>query len=135
MRRRGWCGCWWDSLGKEWPSLAWLSKDLFVDATKGRQLSGFWVKRSWIRDVSNFAYTKRKCVGDFFREWGGFGFRGVYWLVSDVWWVSGIVGRPNANANAFLVCCGDFKFRVGYESVKGLVPPDKKPGVVDEFEG
>jgi hypothetical protein len=49
--------------------------------------------------------------------------------------VLGIVGRPNLNADAFLVYCGDLKFGVGDEGVKGLVPPDKKPGIVDEFKG
>jgi hypothetical protein len=49
--------------------------------------------------------------------------------------VSGIVERPNANSNALLVSYGDLKFGVGYEGVKGLIPPDKKPGVVDKFKG
>jgi hypothetical protein len=115
--------------------LACLSKDLFVDAAKRRRLAGFWVERGWIRDVSNFAYTKRKCVGDFFREWGGFGCRGVYWFVNDIRWVSGIVGRPNANGNALLVSYRDFKLGVSYESVKGFVPTDEEPRVVDEFKG
>jgi hypothetical protein len=49
--------------------------------------------------------------------------------------VSGVVGRPNANANTFLVSCGDLKFGVSDESVKGFVPADEKPRVVDEFKG
>jgi hypothetical protein len=83
---------------------------LFVDAVKRRRLTWFWVKRGWIGDVSNFAYTKRKCVSDFCRKWDCAGFRGMYWFVDDVGWVSGIVGRPNVNTNAFLVSCGDLKF-------------------------
>jgi hypothetical protein len=93
------------------------------------------MERGWIRDVSNFTYSKRKCVGNFFSEWGGFGFRGVYWFVSDVRWMSGVVGRPNANTNALLVSSRDFKFRVSYESVEGFVPTDEEPRVVDEFKG
>jgi hypothetical protein len=122
-------------LGEKWPALAWLSKDLFVNAAKRRWLTGFWVKRDWIRDLSDFAYAKRKHISDFCREWGSAGFRGVYRFVNDVWWVSGIMGGPGANTDAFLVSCGDFKFGVGDEGVKDLVPPDKKPGVVDEFKG
>jgi hypothetical protein len=106
---------------------------LFVNAAKRRRLTEFWVKWGWIRDMSNFAYAKRERVSDFCRKWGGVGFRGVCWFVNDVRWVSGIVGRPNMDADAFLVSCGDFKFGVGNEGVKGLVPPDKKPGVVDKF--
>jgi hypothetical protein len=49
--------------------------------------------------------------------------------------VSGIVERPNANTNALLVSCGDFKFRVSYEGVKGFVPMDEEPRVVDKFKG
>jgi hypothetical protein len=49
--------------------------------------------------------------------------------------VSGVVGRPNTNANVLLVSCGDLKFGVGDKGVKGFVSPDKKPGVIDEFEG
>jgi hypothetical protein len=115
--------------------LARLSKDLFVDASKRRGLTGFWLERGWIRDMGNFTYTKRKCISNFFMEWGGFGFRRVYWFIGDVQWVLWIVGRPNTNANALLVACRDFKFGVGYESVKGLVPMNKKPRVVDELKG
>jgi hypothetical protein len=79
-----------------------------VDVLKHRGLAGFWVKWGWIRDMGNFAYAKRKCVGDFLRKWGGFGFRGVYWFVSDVRWVSGIVEGPNANTDALLVSRRDF---------------------------
>jgi hypothetical protein len=115
--------------------LAQFSKDLFVDASKRRGLVGFWVKWGWIRDMGNFAYPKCKCISDFFSEWGGFGFRGVYWFVSDVRWVSGIVGRPNVNANALLVSCRDFKFGIGYKGVEGLIPTNEEPGVVDELKG
>jgi hypothetical protein len=47
----------------------------------------------------------------------------------------GIVGRPNANTNALLVSCGDFELGVSYERVKGFVPTDKEPRVVDKFKG
>jgi hypothetical protein len=106
---------------------------LFVDAAKRRWLARFWVKWGRIRDTRNFTYAKRECISDFCRKWGGVGFRGVYWFVNDIRWVSGIVGGPNTNTDAFLVYCGDFKFGVGDEGVKGLVPPNKEPGVVDEF--
>jgi hypothetical protein len=42
---------------------------------------------------------------------------------------------PDANTNAFLVTGGDLKFGVGNKGIEGFVPPDKEPGVVDEFEG
>jgi hypothetical protein len=106
-----------------------------VDASKRGGLAGFWVKWGRIRDMGNFAYTKHKCVGDFFSEWGGSGFGGMYWFVSDVRWVSGIVERPNANANALLVSRRDFKFGVGYEGVEGLVPTNEEPRVIDELKG
>jgi hypothetical protein len=108
---------------------------LFVNASKRRWSAGFWVKRGWVRDVSNFAYTKRECVGDFFKEWGSFRCRRVGWFVNYVRWVSGILARPHANADAFLVSGGDFKFGVGDESVKGFVPTDEEPRVVDKFKG
>jgi hypothetical protein len=85
--------------------------------------------------MSDFAYTKRECVGDFFKEWGGFGFRGVYWFISDVCWVSRIMGGPNVNTNALLVYCRDLELGVSDKGVKGLVPPDEEPRVVDEFKG
>jgi hypothetical protein len=112
-----------------------FSKDLFVDTAKGGWLTWFWVKRGWVRDVSNLAYAKRKCVSDFFREWGCVRFGRVYWFVDDVGWVSGIVGRPDANTNALLVSGGDFKFGVSYESVEGVVPPNEEPRIIDEFKG
>jgi hypothetical protein len=108
---------------------------LFVDAAKRRGLTGFWLKWCRIGDVSNCAYTKRKCVGDFFGKWGGFGSGGVYWFVCDVGGMSGIVGWPNADANSFLISCGDLKFRIGHKGIKGVIPPDKEPGVIDELEG
>jgi hypothetical protein len=122
-------------LGEKWAPLAWFSKDLFVDAAKRRRLTWFWVKQGWVRETNNFAYAKRECVSDFFGEWGSIGFRGVYGFVNNVWWVSGIVRRPDANTNAFLVSCGDFKFGVSYEGVKSVVPTDEEPRIVDEFKG
>jgi hypothetical protein len=83
--------------------------------------------------MSYFAYSKRKCIGDFFREQSGLGFGGVYWFGNNVRRVSGIVGRPNANTDTFLVSCGDLKFGVSYKGVEGFVPTDKEPRVVDEF--
>jgi hypothetical protein len=88
-----------------------------------------------IRDVGNFTYPKRKCVGDFSSKWGCVGFRRVYWLVCNVRWVSGVVVWPNANTNSLLITCGDFEFGVSYEGVEGLVPTNEEPGVVDEFKG
>jgi hypothetical protein len=106
-----------------------------VDAMKHRGLAGFRLKWGWIRDVGNFAYTKHKCVSDFFGKWGGFGFRGVCWFVCDVRWVSGVMAWPNANANSLLVTCRDFEFRIGYEGIESLVPTDEEPRVVDGFKG
>jgi hypothetical protein len=108
---------------------------LFVDASKRGGLARFGVKWGWIRDMGDCAYAKRKCVGDVLSKWGGFGFRGMYWFVSDVRGVSGIVGRPNVNADALLVSCRDFKFGVSYKGVEGLVPTNEEPGVVDELKG
>jgi hypothetical protein len=45
------------------------------------------------------------------------------------------MGWPDANANALLVTCRDFEFGVSNEGVKGFVPMDEEPGVVDEFKG
>jgi hypothetical protein len=108
---------------------------LFVDATKRRGLAGFWLERGWIGDVSNFAYTKRKCVSDFCGKLGGVGFRGVYWFICDIGGMSRVVGWPNTDTNSFLVSCRDLKFGVGNKGIEGVVPPDKEPGVVDEFKG
>jgi hypothetical protein len=108
---------------------------LFVDTSKYRGSTRFWLEWGWIRDVRNFAYTKRKCVSDFFGEWGGFGFRGVYWFVCDVGWMSRIMVWPNVNANSLLVTCRDFEFGISYEGVESLVLTDEEPQVVDEFEG
>jgi hypothetical protein len=108
---------------------------LFVETSERGGLARFWLEWSWIRDVRDFAYTKRKCVSDFFREWGSSGFRGVYWFVCDVGWMAGIVCWPNANANSLLVTGRDFEFGVSYEGVESLVPTDEEPRVVDEFEG
>jgi hypothetical protein len=122
-------------LGEKRSSLARFSKDLFVDATKCGGLTGFWLKRCWIGDVSNFAYAKCKCVSDFFGKWDVFGFGGVCQFVGNVRWVSGIVSWPNANANSLLVTCRDFEFGVSYEGVKSLIPTDEEPRVVDKFKG
>jgi hypothetical protein len=59
----------------------------------------------------------------------------VYQFVCNVGGVSGVVGWPSANTNLLLISCGDFEFGVGNKGVKGVVPPDKKPGVINEFEG
>jgi hypothetical protein len=135
VRRRGWSSCWCNLLGKEQLSLTGFSKDLFVEATKRRRLMRFWLERGWIRDVSNFAYSKREGVGDFFGKWGNFGFRGVYRFVLDIGRVSGVVRWPNLNTNLFLVAHGDLKLGVSNKGVEYVVPPDEKPRVVDEFEG
>jgi hypothetical protein len=55
-----------------------------VEASKRRGSMRFWLEWGWIRDVYNFAYTKRKCVGGFFGEWGGSECRGMFWFVYDV---------------------------------------------------
>jgi hypothetical protein len=85
--------------------------------------------------VSNLAYSKHEGVGNFFSKWGGFWLRGVYWFICDVGGMSGVVGQPNTNTNSFLVNHRDFEFGVCDEGVKGFVPPDEEPGVVDKFEG
>jgi hypothetical protein len=97
-------------------------------------LAGFRLEWSWIRNVSNFAYTKRKGVGDFFGKWGGPWFGGVCWFICDVGGMSGVVGWPNTDTNSFLVYCRDLKFRVGNKGVEGVVPLDKEPRVVDKLE-
>jgi hypothetical protein len=79
---------------------------------------GFWLEWGRIRDVSDFAYSKRKGVSGFFGKWGNFGPRGVYWFVLDVGGMSGIMGWPNANTNSFLVAHGDLKFRVSDKGVE-----------------
>jgi hypothetical protein len=115
--------------------LARFSKDLFVDATECGRLARFWLEWGWIRDMSNLAYSKREGVGNFFGKWGSFGFGGVFWYVSDIGGMSGVVGWPSANTNSLLVSCRDLEFRVSDKGVKGVVPPDKKPGVVDKLKG
>jgi hypothetical protein len=106
-----------------------------MDAMKRRGLTGFWLERGWIGDLSNCTYAKCKHISDYFSKWGGFGFRGVYWFVCDVSWVSGIVGWPDTNTNSLLVSCRDFKFRIGNKGVKSLVPTDEEPRVIDKFKG
>jgi hypothetical protein len=49
--------------------------------------------------------------------------------------MSRVVRWPSVNTNVFLIAHRDLKFRVGDKGVKGFVPPDKEPGVVDEFKG
>jgi hypothetical protein len=93
------------------------------------------MERCWVRDVGNLAYSKREGVGDFFGKGGSVRFQGMGRFVLNVRWVSGVMRWPNANTNAFLITGGDFKFGVGNKGVKGLVPPDEEPGVVDEFKG
>jgi hypothetical protein len=85
--------------------------------------------------MGNLAYSQCKGVGNFFGKRGVFRCRGMYWFVCNVGGVSGVVGWPNANTNSLLISSRDFKFGVGDEGVKGVIPPDKKPGVVDKFEG
>jgi hypothetical protein len=135
VRRRGRSSCRGDLLGKQWSALARFSKDLFVDAMECRQLAWFWLEWGWIRDMSDLAYSKREGVSSYFSEWGSSRFGRVFWCVSDVGGVSGVVGRPRMDTNTFLIPCGDFEFRVGDKGVKGFVPPDEEPGVVDKFEG
>jgi hypothetical protein len=106
-----------------------------MNATKRRGLTRFWLEWGRIRDVGNVAYSKCEGVGDFFGKWGDFGFRGVCGFVLNVGGVSGVMGWPNMNTNAFLITCGDLKFRVGDKGVKSFVPPDEEPGIVDEFKG
>jgi hypothetical protein len=89
----------------------------------------------WIGDVSNLTYSEREGVGDFFEKWGGFRFRGVYRFIPNVGGMSGVMSWPSANTDMFLITCRDLKFRVSDKGVKGFVPPDKEPRVVDEFKG
>jgi hypothetical protein len=108
---------------------------LFVEVTKRGWLAWFGLEWGWIRDMGNLADSKRQGVGNFLGKRGGFGFRGVYWFVCNVGGVSGVMGWPSANTNLLLISCRDLKFGVGDEGVKGVVPPDKKPGVVDKLKG
>jgi hypothetical protein len=105
-----------------------------MDVTEHRGLAGFWLEWGWIRDVSNLAYSKCEGVSDFFGKLGSFGFRGVYRVVPNVRRMSGVMWWPDANTNTFLIARRDFKLRVGDKGIKGFVPPDKEPGVVDEFK-
>jgi hypothetical protein len=108
---------------------------LFVNATKHRWLAGFWLEWGWVGDVSNLAYSKREGVSDFFEEWGSFRFRGVYRFILNIGGVSRVMGWPSVNTDMFLITHRDLKFRIGNKCVKGLILPDKEPGVVDEFKG
>jgi hypothetical protein len=90
---------------------------------------------SWVWDVSDFTYSKHEGVSDFFRKWGGSRFRGVYSFIPNIGGISGIVGWPSTNTNTFLIAHRDLEFGVSNECVKGLIPPDKEPGIVDEFKG
>jgi hypothetical protein len=106
-----------------------------MNATERRGLAGFWLEWGWIGDVSNLAYSKRKGVSDFFGKWGGFGFGGVYRFIFNVGGMSGVMGWPNSNTNSFLVAHGDLKFGICDKGIKGVVPPDEEPRVVDKFKG
>jgi hypothetical protein len=106
-----------------------------MDATKCRGLTGFWLEWGRIRDVGDFAYSKRESVSDFFDKWSSSRVRGVCGFVLDVRGMSGVVGWPSSNTDSFLVTCRDLKFGVSDKGVKGVVPPDKEPGVVDKFKG
>jgi hypothetical protein len=106
-----------------------------MNVTKHRGLTRFWLERGWIGDMSDFAYSKREGVGNFFGKWGSFRLRGVYRFVLDVGGMSGVAGWPNLNTNSFLVTHGDLKFRISDKGVKCIIPPDEEPGVIDEFKG
>jgi hypothetical protein len=106
-----------------------------MDASKHRGLMGFWMEWGWIGDVSNLTYSKHKGVGNFCEKWGSFWFRGVFGVVPNIGGVSRIMGWPSANTNTFLVTNRDLEFGVGDEGVKSFIPPDKEPGVIDEFKG
>jgi hypothetical protein len=108
-----------------------------VDASECQGLVGFWVEWGWVGDMRNLTYSKRESVSDFLGEWGGFWFwfRGVYRFVPSIGRVSRSVGWPSENTNLFLVPSRDLKFRVSDKGIKGFIPPDKEPGVVDEFKG
>jgi hypothetical protein len=98
-------------------------------------LTWFWLEWGWIRDMSNLTYSKHEGVSNCFEEWGSFGFRGVCWCVGNIGGMSGVVGWPSANTNSLLVSYRDLKFGVSDKGIKGIVPPDKKPGIVDELKG
>jgi hypothetical protein len=106
-----------------------------VNAMERRGLARFWLEWGWIGDVSNLTYPKCEGVSDFFSKQGGFWFGGVYRFVSDVGGMLGVVGWPNVNTNSFLVTHGDLKFRISDKGIKGVVPPDEEPRVVDKFKG
>jgi hypothetical protein len=106
-----------------------------VDAAKCRGLMGFWMEWGWIGDVSNLAYSKCEGVSNFFGKWGGFRCRGVYRFIPNIGGMSGVVGWPSMNTNTFLIARRDLKFGISDKGVKGFVPPDEEPRVVDEFKG
>jgi hypothetical protein len=106
-----------------------------MDVAEHRGLVGFWMEWGWIGDVSNLTYSEREGVSDFFEKWGGFRFRGVYRFIPNIGGMSGVVGCPSANTNTFLITCRDLKLGVGDKGVKGFIPPDEEPGVIDKFEG
>jgi hypothetical protein len=89
----------------------------------------------WVGDVSNLAYFKCEGVSDFCEELGCFRFRGVYRFVSNIGGMSVVVGWPSMNTDTFLITCRDLKFGVSDKGVKGLIPPDEEPRVVDKFKG
>jgi hypothetical protein len=79
--------------------------------------------------------TLTEGVSDLFEKRGGFRVRGVYRFVPNVGGMSGIVGWPSSNTNTFLITRRDLEFGVSDKGVKGFVPLDEEPGVVDEFKG
>jgi hypothetical protein len=106
-----------------------------MNAIEPRGLAGFWLEWGWVGDVSNLTYSKREGVSNFFEEWGSFWFRGVYRFVPNIGGMSGVMGWPSVNTDMFLIACRDLKFRVSDKGVKGFVPPDEEPRVVDKFKG
>jgi hypothetical protein len=106
-----------------------------VDAIEHRWLVGFRLEWSWIGDVSNLAYSKHKGISDFCEEWGSFGFGGVCRFVLNVRGVPRVMGWPNLDTYVCLIACRDLKFGIGNKCVKGFVPPDKEPRVINKLKG
>jgi hypothetical protein len=88
-----------------------------MDAAKCRGLLGFWMKWGRVRDMDGLAYPKHKGICDFFWESGSCQIRGVYWFVSDMRGMSGVMWWPGANTNSLLVSSRDFKFGVGDKGI------------------
>jgi hypothetical protein len=100
-----------------------------------QRVTGFWMERGWIRDMGNLAYPKHEGVSDFFGKPGSFGFGGVLRVIPNVGGMSGVVGWPSVNTNIFLIAHRDLKFGVSDKGIKGVIPLDKEPRVVDELKG